>query len=321
MKIISTAMLLCFSLCALSALPARAEVVDQIVAIVNDEIVTFSELKKVLNPIYAQYEKTYEGDDLVEKMVKARNEVLEQLINNRLLLQEARRKEIVADQKEIDERIAQIKSRFPTEEDFTKALGMDGMTVDNLKKNVEEQLLIRGLVQQDLAHKAMISPREVEEYYREHAKDFSEGETINVCNIMIKHKARADGDPDKALEMISNIQKEVKNGGDFEVLAKRYSEGPNAAQGGDMGFFGRGSMMKEIEDVAFNMKVGEVSEIIKTDMGYHILYLKARRSPRMIPVQDVSKDIERELFQRKIEELKGDYVKEIRKKAFVKIME
>jgi len=308
-------------LCALCALPARAEVVDQIVAIVNDEIVTFSELKKVLNPIYAQYEKTYEGDELVEKMVKARNEVLEQLINNKLLMQQARKKDVKVDPKEIDERIAQIKSRFPTEEDFTKALGMDGMTVDNLRKNIEEQLLIRGLVQMDLAHKAMISPREVEEYYKEHAADFSEGETINVCNIMIKHKKRAENEPDKAWDVISNIRKEVKNGADFEVLAKRYSEGPNAAQGGDMGFFSRGSMMKDIEDVAFNMKAGEVSEIIKTDTGYYLLYLKARRSPRLIPIQDVSKDIERELFQRKIEELKGDYVREIRKKAFVKIME
>lgn len=302
-------------------MPARAEVVDQIVAIVNDEIVTFSELKKVLNPIYAQYEKTYEGDELVEKMVKARNEVLEQLISNKLLMQEARKNGVKVDQKEVDERLSQIKARFPSEEDFTKALGMDGMTVDNLKKNVEEQLLIRGLVQQQLAHKAMIAPREVEEYYKAHASDFSEGESINVCNILIKHKKRAENEPDKAWDMISNIRKEVKNGADFEVLAKRYSEGPNAAKGGDMGFFGRGTMMKEIEDVAFNMKVGEVSEIIKTDTGYHILYLKARRSPRLIPIQDVSKDIERELFQRKIEELKGDYVRELRKKAFVKIME
>lgn len=308
-------------LCITGALPARAEVVDQIVAIVNDEIVTFSELKKVLNPIYAQYEKTYEGDELVEKMVKARNEVLEQLINNKLLMQEARKNGVKIDQKEVDERLSQIKARFPSEEDFTKALGMDGMTVDNLKKNVEEQLLIRGLVQQELAHKAMIAPREVEEYYKSHAGDFSEGETINVCNILIKHKKRAENEPDKAWDMISNIRKEVKNGADFEVLAKRYSEGPNAAKGGDMGFFGRGTMMKEIEEVAFNMKVGEVSEIIKTDTGYHILYLKARRSPRLVPIQDVSKDIEKELFQRKIEELKGDYVKEIRKKAFVKIME
>lgn len=298
----------------------KAEVVDQIVAVVNDDIITFSELKKILNPIYAQYEKTYEGDELVDKMVKARSEVLSQLINNRLLTQEAKKKDIKVDEKDIDERLKQIKQRFPSEEDFNKAIGMDGVTVESLRKNIEEQLLIREFAQRELAHKAMVSPREVEEYYKEHAGEFTEGEMINVCNILVKKRKSEDGS-DRALEVINNILKEAKNGGNFEVLAKRYSEGPNASSGGDMGFFGRGSMMKEIEDAAFNMKVGAVSEVIKTDLGYHILYLKARRTPRRIPVQEVSKDIEKELFQRKIEEAKAEYVKELKAKAFIKIME
>ncbi len=108
--------------------------------------------------------------------------------------------------------------------------------------------------------------------------------------------------------------REIKNGGDFEVLAKQYSEGPNAEKGGDMGYFPRGSMMKEIEEAAFSMNAGEISEIIRTNVGYHILYLKARRSARQIPFQEVSKDVERELFQVKIEKLKAEYVDDLRKK-------
>ncbi len=299
----------------------HAEVVDQIVAIVNDDIVTFSELKKVLNPIYMQYEKMYEGDELVEKMVKARNEVLQQLISNKLLTQAAKSKGVTVDPKDIDERIAQIKERFPGEDAMTKALANDGLTLDNLKKNIEEQLLVRGLVQQELAHKAMVSPKEVETFYREHIGDFSEGETIDVCNILIKHKKRDPSEPDKAWEMINNLHKEIKGGANFEVMAQRYSEGPNADKGGDMGFFPRGSMMKEIEDVAFNMKAGEVSEVIKTELGYHILFLKARKASRQIPLTEVSKDIEKELFQQKIEEAKGEYVKDLRQKAYIKIMD
>ncbi|MDP8261856.1 MAG: peptidylprolyl isomerase [Candidatus Ancaeobacter aquaticus] len=300
---------------------AYAEVVDQIVAIVNDEIVTFNELKKVLNPIYAQYEKTYQSDELVDKMIRARNEVLKQLINNKLLVQAAKTKKLTVDEDLIEERIDSIKERFPSEEVFYSALEADGMSVDILKKNIREQLLMRSLVQRELAHKAIVSPHDVNEFYKKHTEQFREGEMINLCNILIKHTDKDDEGSDKAWDKINNILREIKNGGDFEVLAKQYSEGPNAEKGGDMGYFPRGSMMKEIEEAAFSMNAGEISEIIRTNVGYHILYLKARRSARQIPFQEVSKDVERELFQVKIEKLKAEYVDDLRKKAFIKVME
>ncbi|MFC2149260.1 peptidylprolyl isomerase [Candidatus Auribacterota bacterium] len=300
---------------------ACAEVIDQIVAIVNDDIVTFNELKKVLSPIYMQYEKTYESDELVEKMIRARKEVLKQLISNKLLVQAARKKGIIVNSGEIKGRIASIKERFPSEEAFETALQMDRMNVDTLEESIEEQLLVRNLIQSELAHKAIISPQDVDRYYKEHVGQFREGEMINTCNILIKHKKSAEDGSDKAWELINNIKKELGTGNDFEVLAKRYSEGPNAEKGGDMGFFAGGSMMKQIEDVAFSMKVGETSEIVKTGLGYHILYLKARRSPRQVPFREVSKDIERMLFQQKIEDLKAEYVEKLKTKAYIKIME
>ena len=321
---------ICFAAIAVFILGAaahslRAEIVDQIVAIINNDTVTYSEVRKVLNPIYSQYQKAYQGEELLEKMSKAKNEVLNQLIENKLLVQEARRRDIQVNSKEIDEHIEKIKARFPNTDKFERVLSAEGMGMDQLRRSVEEQYLTRTLIQQELAPRATVGPGEVEAYYKKNIANYQEEEMVQASHIMIKKTPPpAEGSAeaaDTAFEKIKEAQAELKKGTGFEEVAKKYSQAPDATDGGDLGFFSRGKMMKEIEDVAFRIPVGETSDILKTPMGYHLVTVKARREPRTIPLTEVQKDIEHELFQQKTETLRKRWVDDLKSKAYVKILE
>ena len=296
----------------------RAEIVDQLVAIVNDDTITYSEMRKVLNPIYAQYEKAYQGEELFNKMMKAKNEVLNQLVENKLLAQESRRRDIEINPKEIQEHIDKIKTRFSTPEEFDRVMTAEGLSLDQLKKSVEEQYLIRAFVQRELAPRAVVGPGEVETYYKSNSDKFREEEMVQASHIMVKGTGEG---ADKAFEKMKQAQEEWKKSGDFEAVAKKYSEAPDAEKGGDLGFFNRGKVLKEIEDVAFRLNVGESSDIIKSNIGYHLVLVKARRAARVAPLPEVQKQIEQDLFQQKTETLHKDQVEELKKKAFVKILE
>ncbi len=303
----------------------RAEIIDQIVAIVNDDTITYSEMRKVLNPIYSQYQKAYQGEELLNKMIKAKNEVLNQLIENKLLAAEARKRDLEINPKEIDEHIDRIKSRFASSDEFERVMAAEGMSVELLRKSVEEQYLIRALVQRELAPRAVVGPGEVEAYYKENSANFREEEMVQASHILVKKTVPPpEGSPeaaDKAFEKITQAAAEIKKGVDFETVAKKYSEAPEASAGGDLGFFSHGKMIKEIEDVAFRLSVGQTSEIIKTSLGYHLVFVKAKRADRIVPLPEVQKQIEQELFQKKTEALRKKLVEELRQKAYVKVLE
>ncbi len=314
---------------------ARAEIVDQIVAIVNNDAITYSEMRKVLNPIYGQYQKAYQGEELMSKMIKAKNEVLNQLIENKLLAQEAREREIEIPAKEIDEHIDRIKSRFSSPEEFERVMSAEGMSMDQLRKSVEEQYLIRGLVQRELAPRAVVGPSEIEAYYKGHGAQFQEPEAVQASHVMVKFAEQktaekaAEGQPapavtppvDTALQKIKAAREELIKGAKFEDVVKKYSEAPDADEGGDLGTFSRGKMIKEIEDAAFALKPGEIGDVIKTPMGYHVLIVKSKTASRPIPLAEVQKAVEQEIFQQKTDAMRKDLVVELKKKAFVKILE
>ncbi len=310
--------------CGVAVPRLGAEIVDQIVAIVNDDTITYSEMRKILNPIYSQYQKVCQGEDLLNKMIKAKSEVLNQLVENKLLVQEARRRDIQIHPKEIDDHIDKIRSRFSSADEFEKVMLTEGMTLDQLRHSVEEQYLVRARVQQELAPRAVIGPSEIEDYYKANQSQFCEEQMVQASHIMVKNVPAEEGAKngvDQAFEKIKEASAELKKGEPFDLVAKKYSQAPDSSSGGDMGFFSKGRMLKEIDDAAFSLNVGQTSEIIKSAMGYHIIKVTAKRAARTIPMAEIQKEIEQELFQQKTEALRKQLVEELKVKAYVKILE
>jgi len=226
--IFSASLYLCFSASYL----LYSEVVSRVVAEVNGEIVTSQELDQILRPLYSKYKRVFSGDDLEKRMEDARKDAITQLIERKLVLQEAKKKNIQVDEKDVESRLKQLRSKFDSEDEFYYALEREGMTVDQLRENLREQLLVRTLTRQEIAGSASVSPKEITDYYNQNVKiKFSEPEMVQVGQILIK-KGKEKEKRDLAYQRIQEAESKLKQGVAFETVAKEYSEGPNAKEGG-----------------------------------------------------------------------------------------
>ncbi|MDP3980725.1 MAG: peptidylprolyl isomerase, partial [Chlamydiota bacterium] len=152
-------------------------------------------------------------------------------------------------------------------------------------------------------------------YYKEHIQKYQEPEMVSACHILIKKSS----DHDAAQAKLTEVQKKLSEGVPCETVAKEYSEGPKASEGGDLGFFARGKMLPQIEEKAFQLNVGEISPVIESDIGYHIIQLKARKKERVKPLSEVYSEIQDIIQQGKIQEARTAWLKELRKKAYIAI--
>lgn len=294
---------------------SQSEVVTRVVAVVNGEIITSQELDQMLRPLYSKYKNAYEGQELIQKMEEARKNAIDQLVERKLVLQEAKKQNVQIDEKDVETRLNQIRKKFDSEDEFYYALEKEGINVDQLRENILEQLLVRTLTRQEVLRSVSVRPKDVTDSYHQNIKDFSEPEMIQLGQILVKKGE----DKDTAYKKIKEVEAKLKAGGSFEALAKEYSQDPYAKEGGTLPFFAKGQLRKEIEEKAFAMEVGQTSDIIESDLGHHIIVLKARKENRVKPLSEAWSEIENDLYQKKMGEVHKKWVEELKKKAHIKI--
>lgn len=303
---IATAAILTFPL-------AHAEVIDKIAIIVNNEVVTNGEIDRLLAPIYQQYQTLYSGDVLIKKLEEARKRIMEQLIEDRLILCEAKKLNVEIDEKEVDEKIDETVKHMGSQAKFEETLLEQGITLKSLKMRYREQLMSRRLIDEKVGARVTVTPIEVREYYNKHINEFVQPEEVKLWNILIKPKENAR----KALELAREISRRLREGGDFAKLAKIYSDGPNAPEGGLMGYVKKGDIMPEVEKVIFNLEPGETSGIIQTNLGYHIFKVEDKKISRTLSLSEAQRDIEEMLFREKAKEKVKGWVETLKKNAYI----
>ena len=248
----------------------EAKLPEGTIAVVNGEVITQKDLDKELSMAQQQYADKEQPSD--EKLAEIKNNLYESLISRKVLYQESQKKEIKMDDAAIDERLAKIKAQFPKEDDFKMMLDKMNITEDLLKVQLREGMAIQKLVDQEIVNTIEISDQDTKDYYDGHQDLFKQPEQIQASHILIKVDAGAEESVKAdALKKIEEIQKELKEGGDFAALATEHSECPSSANGGDLGYFGRGQMVKPFENAAFSLKKGEISDIVETRFGYHLI--------------------------------------------------
>lgn len=294
---------------------ARGEVVDKIAVIVNNEIITQSEIDRASEPIYEQYRAVYYGDELVKKLEEARQGVIEQLIEDKLVLSEAKRLNIEVDERDVEEKLEEIKRRFNSTEEFETAIRSQNLTVKDLKTRYKEQLMGRKLINEKVGSKIIISPIEIQDYYNAHINSYVQSEELGLRNILIRPKKGLE--VQQALNLAKDILKRIREGGDFEALAKEYSEGPNAKEGGLMGYVKKGDLLPEIENVVFNMKAGDISDVIQTSLGYHIFKVEEKKERRTFDLSEVRHDVEDAIFREKIKGKVKGWIEGLKKNAYI----
>ncbi|OGW75038.1 MAG: hypothetical protein A2Z72_02660 [Omnitrophica bacterium RBG_13_46_9] len=292
-----------------------AEVVDKILVIVNDEIITQNEVDKILMPIYAHYKNTLAGAALTEKIAEARRNVLQRLVQDKLLLTEAKKMEVKVTDEEAQARIKEIKGRFATDEEFETALAQESLLLSELEKKYRERIMIDKLVDSVIRKDISLTPNEITTYYNDNTGEFTEPQKVKLRSILIKlDKGRTD---EEALELAKEVLRRLEEGGDFGLLAKEYSDGPYAGSGGDMGWVKDGELMDRINVLVFSMNAGELSGVLKTNLGFHIFKVEEKTPSRMKEFREVKHEIEQFLYSKKVNEKLGQWIEELKKDAYI----
>lgn len=301
---------------------AETQLVDRIVAVVNDEIITQSELDVYLRAIYAQYKTENEGEKLMELMTEARTKLLNQMIEDRLVFQKAKKEALEVPEEEVDKMFDEFKKRFKDDAEMNVMMKREGVTLTTVRDRLYRQAMIQKLQDMEIRSKVVISPNEIDEYYEAHPEEFIEEEQIKVRSITVKKsdEAREKGLTDEAAkEKIQNLRKMIVEGSDFAQLATANSEDTRSKDGGLSDWVRRGEMISVIDQVIFQIEKGKVSEIIETPMGYHIFRVEEKKEGKKHNLEEMRDAIFGRIFKKKAEERFNEWMRELKKEAYISI--
>jgi parvulin-like peptidyl-prolyl isomerase len=303
------------------SIPAHAEITDRIVAIVNGDVITLTELNTAYEPYRKKIEESYRGPDKAKIIADNRLLMLNKLIENILIDQEAKKTGLIVKDEEVMETINNLLTRKKyTMEDLLHNLAKDNITFEAHKKDVKEHLLRMKLVRYELKSKIMITEEEIGEYYRQNRENYEGKEAVRLKQILLIIPRGADEKvKTKLREEADAILARLKKGGSFDALASQYSQGPAAASGGDIGFVEKGSMQPVVDSAAFSLKKDEVSGVIESPIGFHIIKVIDKRGAGIKPIESVREEIKTKIEEDKWDKKYLEWVKELRKKSIIEI--
>lgn len=288
------------------------------VAVVNGSPITQEDFDHEMSRVQLMFLKR--GTPLSDSQLSGiKREVLESLINRELLYQESQRKGIEVDEATVDEQLSTLKKRFPSEAEFKSALSRMNLSEAAVKSQIRREMAIQQLIDDQFAGIVTISNKESKTYYDSNPNFFKQPEEVRASHILIKVDPQADeSQRAEARKEIENIQEKLQEGEDFGALAKEFSQGPSNARGGDLNYFRRGQMAKPFEDAAFTLEPGEVSNIVETRFGYHLIKVTDRKPESTIAYEDIREKIKEYLKQEKIQGETKLYLQKLKEKADVK---
>ena len=247
--------------------------------------------------------------------------VLDELVTYHMLAQEARAEKLVVSDMEIDAQIKMIRDMFPTEEAYTQALATRGLTPDRLRQQERRALEYQKVLQVQVESRVAVQDMDVDNFYQQNIDRFKQGETIHASHIFFPVAQSASApEKDQARAKATQALKELKAGGDFAVLAKKYSADATAEQGGDLGFFGKEDLPPDFEAVAWGLKNGTTSGVVELGAGFHIIKVHERRAPRTAPLTEVRDQVKAFLVQGQRQTLYQQFLEQTKGKIKIEIL-
>ncbi len=317
--------ILILSFLVLGAAPAawaQRQLVDRVVAVINDEAVTQSEMEIYLRPIYEDLKHQYEGEELMHQLNETRLKLLNQMIEDRLVFQEAKARGLTADDSEIDEQVAKLKSHYPSEVAMEKEMTSQGYSMAELRENLKRQVLIRKLQDMEVRARVVVSPREIEEYYKAHPADFTEESKIKLLSITIRKSKEAEEKgllDEAAKKKIESIDGRIRKGESFEKLARDSSEDAHAKEGGQVGWVHKGDLLPSIEESIYELKEGSISPVLETPGAYHLFKIQEKNAGRLVPLEEVRLKIQSFLFREKAGKRFKEWMQELKAHAYISV--
>ncbi len=302
---------------------SNAEIVDRVVAVVNNEIITLSDLNARLKP-YAQRIGTsgYTPDNERRLIYQVREDILQKLIDQKLTDQEIKRYRIQVGENEIDQTIERIKqSKFLTEEEFREALRIDGLTLAKYREQLKEQLQRRKLLNFEISSKIVITKEDVLDYYQAHPEKYGIKKKYHLKSIVLRIPALAD-DQEKAayLQTMQTIRGAIVAGHPFETAAEKLAAPGVPVRTADLGAIETGSLSPQLKDALATLSAGDITDVLNTDQGYQILLLSRTENAAGRSLEEVTPEIEDLLYNQIVDKNFQQWLKELRERSHIKII-
>ncbi|MCP4745086.1 MAG: peptidylprolyl isomerase [Desulfobacteraceae bacterium] len=284
-------------------------------AVINGKPISYERLSAELNN-YVDRLNAQGRQTPPEMMDKLRSQLLKDMIDGELLFQESRSQKIVVKDDEVNKEIESLKAQSNDPKQFKAFLDNMKITEDDLKDRIERNLSIKNLIEKNVVSSIKIKDEDVKKFYDSNPNYFKRPEEVKASHILIKTASKdSDEDKAKAKEKIKKLQERIKAGEDFVKLAKENSECPSSSKGGDLGFFDRSRMVKPFSDAAFKMKVNEISDIVESRFGYHLIKVTEKRKADTVPFDEAKERIVQNLKNERIREQVQKYIAGLREKA------
>jgi peptidyl-prolyl cis-trans isomerase SurA len=328
-------------LIAMACLPvfAAGQVVEEIVARVNNQIVTLSEFQRSKDQLRDEV-KQQDAANADKLYGEREKDILRDLIDQQLLLEKGKDLGITGDT-ELVKSLDQIRKdmKLETMEELEKAATAQGVSYEDFKQTKRNEIITQKVIGQEVGSHLSITAEEEQQFYDAHKNEMEQPESIRLSEILISPKkpaadaATAGGDAPKdqdaakptedaaalaaAEAKADDLLKQIRAGASFEDLAKKYSEGASAAQGGDLGVFKRGTLAKELEDKTFSMKAGQVTDVSRVKQGFIILKVTDHQVAGIPPLKDVEPRIQNALYYQKLQPALRAYLTKLREEAYL----
>ena len=297
-------------------------VVDEIIARVNDDIITRAELAR--NRQQLMDEAKQKNEVVTPEREK---DLLRDLIDQQLLIQKAKDLGITGDT-EVVKRLDQIRQdmKLNSMEELEAAAAQQGMNFEDFKQGIRNGIITQQVISREVGSHISIPPDEIAKFYELNKKEFEGPEQVQIAELLVAPAKDEKGNPkedqaslDAAKAKAESVLAEIKKGLKFSEAAAKYSDGPTAQQGGDLGLFKRGTLSKDLEDVTFNMKPGATSDVIRTKQGFVILKVILHQSAGVPPMKEMEPQIQEAIYLEKLQPALRAYLTKLREESYIDI--
>jgi peptidyl-prolyl cis-trans isomerase SurA len=319
---IKRAVLLVFIFCLFAPFPSAGKLFDQVVGVVDGEVITLSDLDDAM-PRFGKANILKEGNPLDKKIKlrQARKEVLEMLIEERLLQKAAQRFGIKVEDEEIDKAIERMKqARNVSDDQMMRELAAQGFSVEGYRHFLMEQIRKAKIIEAAIKPQVTMAEEKIREYYQSHTDNYLSPQ-VRVSQILIQVPPEATpSDREQAEKKMEMVLESLKKGTAFAELASRYSDDKaSAPSGGDLGFFKKGEMVPELEALVFSMKKGEISGVIQSSQGFLILTVTDIREGSIAPFDEVKEQVMEDYYRQEVNRLYTKWLNDLKNRSKVEV--
>ena len=310
-----------FVIFSLSEGISGATIIDRIVAIINGEIITLAELERYRSKLQEMSKATGNPAEKAAKAPESQREILERLIEEKLVDQQCKKMAIKVSTRDIDMAIEDVKrANAITDEQLKVALIAEGLSLEEYRQQLREQIKRATLVSRVVRKKVIVDDERLKKFYREHIERFKEPDQMRASHILIMIPQNADELLMEALRHKSEtILDRLRRGEDFGELARLYSDDASAKSGGDLGFFKRGELLPEFERVTLNLQPGQVSGLVRTKLGFHIVKITGRKAGSVMPYEDVKEKVRNQYYEEESKRLYEVWLEKVKAESFIEV--